>query len=89
MEARMGRVRSPRPLNKAVAAWDGEKLEGRYWGPGTVVRLETTIKDLDSLRLATECSRPGGAGLTTASWVSRPAVLPLGQSFLSVTTISG
>ena len=44
-------------LQTAVAAWDEERLEGRYLEPGTIVRLETTIKDLDSLRQGAERTR--------------------------------
>jgi hypothetical protein len=46
-------------LNKAIATWNKENLEGSRLGPGTIVRLETTIKDFDSLRLGVHIKRSG------------------------------
>jgi hypothetical protein len=38
-------------LHTVVATWDEEKMEGEDWEPGTAVHLDTTIKDLNDMRL--------------------------------------
>jgi hypothetical protein len=48
---RLGERGDSLTLNKAIASWNKENLEGSHLVPGTIARLDTTIKDLDSFRL--------------------------------------